>query len=539
VGCGNGQAFEIPDRLILASDRTLAAAGNREVGRRREASGFRGNMRANRTLVRRHMSILGKYDLYEIVNDDETRTFKARESPTGRGVLVHQFVAGRTPPDKPDLLQLVLRYLRSASAESLGLILDMGEHEGSMYVVTEDLPGLRILRSWLESELAKPPTGATAFWRPGVLAQIEQRDRPAAQPAPEAQGSGPAGDMIFRPASQEDSTILAGLEVSAAVPLQAAEGSLPQVEPVPPERVAGEVTRVFHAWREQSRVEWHEPEVWSGESTSSEAQAEATRTFHPVKPADSQPAEPQEAVCEPLGGTSPAPGEFTSIFGAAPTSGLSGAEVNRLETAKPPFAPTSEPGEFTRLFQAASVSPEKPPSAQPPVVLPAPGVVREPGEFTRLFRPQPTPIRPPIESTPGGPASAPVPQPTATPGGQGEFTRLFGPASSAEVKPPKLGVQEPQPPPGRVPDHTFSAPQAVPKAAPPQVPRRPAAPMAVPQPVVSPLPSPRIPAVPQPAVAVPPPPTPKPGPSPLLLAIVLGALSLAGVALVLLLLLRR
>ena len=121
------------------------------------------------------MAFQGRYQILEMVSEGEARTFKALQTSSGRIVLLHQLWVERTPPDQPDLASLVFAFLRSATAEEMKSLVDMGEEENRVFVVTENLPGCQDLRQWLQS---KPgtlgPVGKT-----GVSISVPIRDSDA------------------------------------------------------------------------------------------------------------------------------------------------------------------------------------------------------------------------------------------------------------------------------------------------------------------------------------------------------------------------
>ena len=97
------------------------------------------------------MSFQGKYQILSALSDGESQSSRAKQISSGRPVLVHHLAAGRTPPDQPDLASLVFKFLRSATAEESRNLLDMGEDEGRIFVVTADVPACLDLRQWLQS----------------------------------------------------------------------------------------------------------------------------------------------------------------------------------------------------------------------------------------------------------------------------------------------------------------------------------------------------------------------------------------------------
>lgn len=132
------------------------------------------------------MAFLDKYELLEVISDEDTRTFKARQASSGRMVLVHQLSGGRTHTDQIDLIRMVVRYIRNASPQSLSRVLDMEEHKGSVYLVTELLPEFRTVRSWLESEIKKQEASSSAGLELGRFARS-------------AESHGPMGTIVEAP----------------------------------------------------------------------------------------------------------------------------------------------------------------------------------------------------------------------------------------------------------------------------------------------------------------------------------------------------
>lgn len=118
------------------------------------------------------MSFQGKYEALSALNDGETQSFRAREVSSGRSVLIHRLAAGRTPAGQPDLAFLIFQFLRSASAEEARYLLDMGEDDGRVFVVTIDAAGCLDLRRWLQSAIeaqASKSKSAPAVGEEGLL----------------------------------------------------------------------------------------------------------------------------------------------------------------------------------------------------------------------------------------------------------------------------------------------------------------------------------------------------------------------------------
>jgi len=341
------------------------------------------------------MGVPEKYELLELMAENETRTFRAREVSSGRPVMVHQLLAG---PNRISLLELVLRARMSAAQPGESQIPDLGEHDGMPYVVTEMLPGFRTLREWLHSKLAQPE-GA----------------KPAAEYSQAGKWRVPTFDEAgARPPVPEPPSPAAGPPPGPAIP----EPLLPP--PPPSGREPGEFTRLYRA-----------------------VMTETQRGPAQPRPESAPPPPPPAAVPPPAGRPPevpkqpPIPGEFTRMF-SSPSA-----------PAGPPPAP-AEPDEFARFFQSPLAgSPPGEPAIPPAPTPPAPAG-GEPGEFTRLFQ-SPMAPEPPAAGAPGGmpasgltppfepegfvPPAAPAspfppqefgPPAPALPAQAGEFTRIFG-----------------------------------------------------------------------------------------------------------------
>jgi hypothetical protein len=371
------------------------------------------------------MDLDNKYELGEVVgNDAESKSFRAREIATGREVLVHILFGGKGPGGQEPLLNVLLQRMVDASPEKRRQVLEISDYKGMPFAVTEQLPGFRTLRLWVDQErapdAAEPPTrrglSKAGVWRvPGAAAP----DKPA---VPEAPPPPP-------PAPPDDFARLFGSTVTPAEPRPPAPGASP--------RNAGEFTQLFRATV----------------GDPGQPPAPPPPVAEPMAPPPPRPAAP---AVEPKSG----PGEFTRLF-QAPASGAPASlpQVPEQHWETPPEQPWTSPksggpGEFTRLFQAhpaggtqAPAAPEAPPKAP---------ATAGPGEFTRLFQSpgaNPWPAGAPadqgfgaFEQTPEKPASKPAdftpppPPPRAAPG---EFTRFFG--TPVEAGFPSQAVAPPVP----------------------------------------------------------------------------------------------
>ena len=403
------------------------------------------------------MDFQGRYQILEMLRDGEARTFKARQTSSGRVVLVHQLWAERTPPNQPDLASLVFGFLRRATAEEMKSLVDMGEEESRVFVVTEDLPGCLDLRQWLQSAPGPLPTVGKA----GVPKSAPSSDlastaatRGLAPPARQEDWAAPDGTQLFTtPKALADQTLSASAKKPASTPT------------IPPERQVQPGT-------------FASPDKLAGPLGGfSEAE---------VLPAAAPPVAPPPPSSE-IG----EPGEFTRMFlgsqGAskvhppAPSSADFGkTELPPLTAPEPPkgkdelgefggqsFVPAEKPTQqqppagFEVVFERRKQQPRgpAPPAVQKPLPPPPPapsGEKEAPGEFTRVFygraesKAIPTSPEPPAERTlltslaPEQPTQSEGP---VEPEGPGEFTRLFQ-AGSPPARPagPPIPTSLPRPP---------------------------------------------------------------------------------------------
>jgi hypothetical protein len=102
------------------------------------------------------VSFQDKYRIQSALSEGEAPSFRALQVSSGQTVLVHHLVSGKTPPQQPDLAILIFKFLSRASAEESRKLIDMGEDEGRIYVVTPDVPECQDLRLWLVSVTDAP-----------------------------------------------------------------------------------------------------------------------------------------------------------------------------------------------------------------------------------------------------------------------------------------------------------------------------------------------------------------------------------------------
>ncbi len=353
------------------------------------------------------MGFLGKYELLEVISDEDARTFNARQVSSGRPVLVHQLAGGPNRANQIDLLKMVLRYLRSASPLSLGQVLDMGEEEGTTYLVTEVLPEFRTLRRWLESEVKKQEPPSTTSSELERLAEYVNA-KPSTSASVPARSEGPrrlSASVLFKAPASESPPAPAqadreigirdsGLGVRSEGPSVGPnlETRIPNPAFPAAREAAGEFTKLFQApAAEEASVQG------AGQSAelppSSQEPGEFTRLFRsPLAggPAVNSPSEP--TIEQPQAATRREPGEFTRLFQSPVAGSPSAANSIEPDIAQPPPTSSQGPGDFTLLFRSPAQGDSFPASelkksslnllssSQPPVSAP-----RQPSEYTRMF----------------------------------------------------------------------------------------------------------------------------------------------------------
>ncbi len=163
------------------------------------------------------MSFYQRFELLEPLPSQDVKMFKGREIATGQPIVAHLMVAGRTPENEALLAQVAKLAPPFASH-----VRDVGEHEGTPYVVTDVLPGGIGLREYVRTAVAAtprvpapapPPPQATRpdpapFTRVGMW---RVPARPGEQkPAPEAPK--PAADDFDRMFEQPPAQVPRALE---------------------------------------------------------------------------------------------------------------------------------------------------------------------------------------------------------------------------------------------------------------------------------------------------------------------------------------
>lgn len=435
------------------------------------------------------MSFLEKYRIDSKLAEDETLSFRAVDVSSGRQVLLHQLLHGRTPENQPELTALVFKYLPGTGTPGTEHFVEMGQDEGRVFIVTADVPDCYNLRAWFEfiaanrvdtNPFAMPAPGGSAAhgsWTqpapPGFAEPPRAPDRiprpPAPQPRPAVRpprGQVPRGfEVVYQsgrrkptvaePPPQPPAAVGSPVPPTVIAPLSGFPGvekteitPLPTMAPAPPPPVPSASPR------SQPPAAKKEPEPADDFAKLFGGLGETA----PPSPAVAAPTPPPPPAPEAKSGT----GEFTQMF----------MKTGRLKADQPAAAPPPPPA--PPAVRPPS-PPPPPPVARPPSPPPPPPVVKPPtplapasdqsgsGEFTQMFSAQqlkkegtapplaapvaakPMPPPPPPAAPPVAPKSAP-----AAPAGPapGEFTMMFrgGVGSEAKTDLRLPGPANPQPP---------------------------------------------------------------------------------------------
>lgn len=235
------------------------------------------------------MSFFHKYELVRLLREGQSKSFEARERASGKPVLFHML----SPESLGGAVRLDESLRRLAGSPQ---VIEVGEFAGAPYLVTERIPGLESIETWI-------------------------REQAAAAPGP------------------------------------AAEQSRPPVADLPSPPAPGEFTRLFEgapaAAKAEAAEDRPEADAAAGEP------GEFTRYFLGLAPKERLPAEAGKPASSPMAaapqwpGSGGEPGDFTRFFGP----GLGGQPVDvEEELARPQAAsdlsarPFAQPGEFTRMF---------------------------------------------------------------------------------------------------------------------------------------------------------------------------------------------
>src|ERR1019366_5748589 len=131
------------------------------------------------------MDLSQKYHLIELLPGEGVQSYRARQTNTGREVTVHLLVGGKTPENEATLVRL-----RAMQPQSMAKLIEVGEQQGTTFVVTVAPPFQR-LDAWLAEQdrvaaVAKEFGKATFWKRPAVGSLVPPAPlRPAATPSTE------------------------------------------------------------------------------------------------------------------------------------------------------------------------------------------------------------------------------------------------------------------------------------------------------------------------------------------------------------------
>ncbi|MCU1334424.1 MAG: Basic proline-rich protein [Bryobacterales bacterium] len=184
-----------------------------------------------------NVSFLDRFELLDLLREDEVQTFRARERATGRDVEAHLVVSSP---------QLVAN-LDNLSEAQRRSVLDRGRHEGKLYVVTTPLAGG--FREWLAADHA--PLDSAGAWRirpqeapapsePGDFTRMfKLRQAPEPVAAPASQSTQPAQSMSqpgeFTRAFQRPGTAASMAPADSPAPGQPGDFTRMFQKPAPPD----------------------------------------------------------------------------------------------------------------------------------------------------------------------------------------------------------------------------------------------------------------------------------------------------------------
>ncbi len=386
------------------------------------------------------MPFTDRFQLLDLKRDEGARTYEAREIATGRPVYVHVFADCYAP-----LNRALLAKLDTLPEEERHRILDRGELDVGVYVVTDRLAEYPGLREWLKAKHEERPKSldARGAWQLKPAAPV------APPPLPLDDRSQSPFDTAVQPVVEP--SVVAAPPVSTPVVSSSSNSDEPTVEMLAPAAPPaapgpGEFTRQFASVVPRSVEEIGpspfdtaplptvEPSLASpppvvalGNSGEQTLQMEK-----PIEP----PAVVRPVVTPPP--TAPiqatdGPGEFTRQFARPVLRPAAPSAPKDAAPPAPPVAPANEPGEFTRQFAPPVLRPAAPPepgeftrqfASSPPKSAAPAKPAPPPGEFTRQFQ---APQRPVPTTSPKVPAPSQGPPQTPSPSGQqpGEFTQML------------------------------------------------------------------------------------------------------------------
>jgi hypothetical protein len=388
------------------------------------------------------MELENTYQVVGLIRNDGIRTYRVVEKLSGQPLELHLF-AGKDLVEDRHLFEA----LRALPLSRRRQLIELGEEAGVPYVVTDSLPDVSDIRTYL---------GGIA----GIRAEAVQS--PVAVQPPE-----PVPGETVKKAGQWKSGTPIPPDLFSDSRSMAAAPHQERAAPVEKPWEGGDFTRMFQAPASPpaSAPAPSAPESAAPETPPAQP-GEFTRMFRaPEAPVTSAGA--PAASVEPPPQATPQPGEFTRMFqAAAPPAAVAATPVPPPSVTPPnpadirtrvfeapvpappdppppaPAPPANEPGEFTRMFQSAA--------GQPPLqAQPAPGADNKAGEFTKFFQ---SPLHP--EKLREAPAATPPPTGPG-PSRPGQFTQVFG-----NPEKPGSPPTAPQPLSGGSATKAFATPQA-------------------------------------------------------------------------------
>jgi hypothetical protein len=347
------------------------------------------------------MSFDDKYEILAELRNDGIKTVVAREKATGQAVEAHLFLAGRTAENTG-----ILDKIQRLTPDHAQFVLEVGDHEGTPYVVSHLLPDRRGLREWLGGIPDAPPASG-----PSALSNLEK-----GATLPPFQAYDPSKGATLPPFQAPSA---AEVEKGATLPSFRAP-SLADVEKgatLPPFQAPslqnldkGATLPPFQAY-DPSKGATLPP-------FQTPSLPERGETLPPFRAFNPSPPPAAGLPVDPAPAKRGADEDFLRLF-QVPERAKGGLSTSSVPATPPPsFAPppaplpvkSGEPGEFTRLFQSSELKP-------PPAAAAAMPASESPTEELPL----------PSFAPPGSSAEAPKPADA----GPGEFTRMFNAQSAA------------------------------------------------------------------------------------------------------------
>ena len=115
------------------------------------------------------MNFYTEYELLEPLPGGSVKSFKARHIKTMRDVRVHLLVGGN---------EAVVKQVKNLAPEKRPMILDQGQHEGTVYYVTPPLPDNAGFEQWLTAPVkpAAPDLGRVGQPREDIQIPLRRQE---------------------------------------------------------------------------------------------------------------------------------------------------------------------------------------------------------------------------------------------------------------------------------------------------------------------------------------------------------------------------